>query len=308
MAALCRDAATPDFTRRRFLKTAGAAAVVVSLAPLGTAAFATTGDQPSVKRGGLIDANVTLGRWPFRRLPLDDAPALVAKLRKHGVTQAWAGSFDGLLHRDIAGVNARLAEECREHGRGVLVPFGSVNPRLPDWEEELRCCHEQHRMPGIRLHPNYHGYKLDEPALARLLSLAGERELIVQIAVSLEDERMQSVLARVPKVDLAPLPALLKMAHAPHVVLLNWFRSVKGDWLKNLAGAGEVFFDIATVEGVGGIARLLQQIPAAQILFGSHAPFFYFESARLKLKESALTNEQTRAICVDNARRLRLPS
>ena len=298
--------ALPGVTRRRFFKTTLAATATLALGEaLPSTSGATLRDsQP----GGWIDTNVTLGCWPFRRLPLDHTPALVARLRQHGVTQAWAGSFDAVFQKDIAAANARLATECREHGRGVLVPFGSVNPRLPDWEEELRRGHEQHRMPGIRLHPNYHGYKLDEPALAKLLALAGERELIVQIAVSLEDERMQSVLARVPEVDLAPLPNLLKTAPAPHVVLLNGFRSVKGGLLKNLAGAGEVFFDIATVEGVGGMASLLQQMPATRILFGSHSPFFYFESARLKLKESALTKEQMRAICVDNARRLRLHS
>jgi predicted TIM-barrel fold metal-dependent hydrolase len=248
----------------------------------------------------LIDTNVSLSRWPFRRCPLDDTPALVAKLREHGVTQAWAGTFDGLLHKDLAAANSRLADECARHGGGLLLPFGSVNPKLPDWEDDLRRCAEVHKMPGIRLHPNYHGCKLDDPAFARLLALAASRGLLVQLAVSMEDERTQHPLVPVPPVDIAPLPALLKSVPKLRLQLLNVFRTVRGEPLLRLAAAG-AHFELATLEGVGGVAAVLGQLPPDRLSFGSHAPFFYFDAAQLKLKESALSDAQLNAIREDNA-------
>ena len=252
----------------------------------------------------IIDTNVTLSRWPSRRLPLDDPSKLVAKLRRHDVVQAWAGSFDGLLHKDIAGVNLRLAEDCRKYGAGLLIPFGSVNPTLPDWEDDVRRCHEEHKMPGIRLHPNYHGYQLDDPRFARMLELAEERSLIVQITLTMEDERMQHPLLRVPHVDTGPLLEVIGDRPNVPIVVLNAFRSLRGNQAAKLVAAGNVFFEIAMLEGVGGVEKLLPEVPLDRLLFGSHAPLFIFESALGKLRESALDGSVKNAICHDNAKHL----
>jgi hypothetical protein len=71
----------------------------------------------------------------------------------------------------------------------------------------------------------------------------------------------------------------------------------------DLAAAG-VSFEIATLEGVTGVGNLLAQIKGDRLLFGSLAPFFYFESAALKLKESVLTGAQLTAVSEGNARKL----
>jgi predicted TIM-barrel fold metal-dependent hydrolase len=248
-----------------------------------------------------VDTNVSIGRWPFRRLPCDETPKLVEKLRSYGVTSAWTGTLDGLLHKDIRSANARLAAECRRDGRGVLVPFGSINPMLPDWEEDLRLCVEEHRMPGIRLHPNYHGYKLDDAVFADMMSRAADHGLIVQIALHMEDERMMHRLVRVEPVDAAPLIELVPLWKGARVMLLNALNLLDTDQLARQCQLSGIYVEIATLEGVGGLDRLLETVPPTQILFGSHAPLFYFASAALKLRESALGAEPLAAIRYKNA-------
>ncbi len=255
-----------------------------------------------------IDVNANLSRWPFRRTPCDELPRLVETYRKHGVTQAWVGSLDGLFHRDMAGVNLRLAEACRQE-RGVeLVPFGSVNPMLPDWQDDLRRCAEQHRMPGIRLHPNYHGYRLDEPVFAQVLDLAARRGLIVQLAIRMDDPRVQPPLMRVPDVDAKPLAELVKARPGLRLVLLNSLATIGGALLAPLAAAGNIWFEIAMKEGVAGVAQLVHAVSAQRVLFGSHLPLFPLESAMLKIQEAGLDNACRLAIEHRNAQQLLRPA
>jgi predicted TIM-barrel fold metal-dependent hydrolase len=251
----------------------------------------------------IIDTNVHIGAWPFRRPPWFETADIVKKLRSVGITEAWTGNFEGMLHKDLAGVNARLADECQRFPK-FLIPFGSVNPRLPDWEEDVRRCHERHRMPGIRLHPNYHGYRLDDPAFARLLENAAERRLVVQIAVRMEDERTHHPLMQVPAVDLNLLPAVLARVTNLRVQVLNAAFNPRDETPLVLARTGKVHFDFANVESVGGLAKMLQRIGPEHVVFGSHFPLFYPESALFKIRESAVKDDELNAIQQRNARAL----
>jgi predicted TIM-barrel fold metal-dependent hydrolase len=256
----------------------------------------------------IIDVNITLGRWPTRRVPCDQRDELIKKLKSHNVVEAWAGSYDGLFFDDLTAVNNRLAEACKSReplAPPRLVAFGEINPIAPNWEAELQRCAEVHRMPGIRLHPNYHGYALDHPNFARLLRAATDRKLTVQLAVLMEDARMMHPLMRVPPVDLAPLAAAVAQAAGLKLILLNALSAAtRSDRLYRLLDAGEVYVEIAMLEGVAGIEHALKDIPLERILFGSHVPSFYFEAATLKLQESPLPAGHINAISHENARRI----
>ncbi len=251
----------------------------------------------------MIDTNVYIGTWPFRHLPESSIDALLPTLSHYGINQAWTGSLEGLFHKDIAGVNSRLVESCTQAGE-VLLPIGSVNPMLPRWEEDLRRCVEDHGMKGIRLHPQYHGYTLAGPEFKALLKAATAHALLVQIVVTMEDERMMHPLMRVEHVDVSPLPSVLIDIPKAKVQLLNAFRAVRGKLIDELVTTKKVSFDIAWLEGAEGIARIRKQIPIERILFGTSSPLFYYVSSILKLKESPLTDEELAAIEAGNAQKL----
>lgn len=283
-------------SRRELL--AVSAGLASALLP-ATVQLAAEDDLPEFR---IIDTNVSLFQWPFRRLPLDNSVSLVKKLHALGIAEAWAGSFEGVLQRDIAGVNARLAGECRKHR--MLTPVGSVNPTLPGWQDDLRRCIEEHGMRGIRLHPNYHGYTLDAPAFTRLLELATEAGRFVQIAVSMEDTRTQHEQLRVPDVNLAPLVRVLKGMPRARVQLLNY--RPRPPLLNQLADLPGVYFETARIDGTDAVPKLVQGVPSGRVLFGTHSPFLIPEAALIRLHESDLLDKPTlRAVLSGNAERVR---
>ncbi|QDU18867.1 amidohydrolase family protein [Urbifossiella limnaea] len=249
----------------------------------------------------IVDTNLAVGPYPFRHLPLAEPAAMAKFLKEKGVTRAWAGSTDALLHRDVRGVNDRLAATCQAHGGGILVPFGTVNPKQPGWEDDLKRCADVHKMPGLRLHPDYHNYTLADPALPPLLEAASAKKLVVVIVGRMEEERVQHPVFHVTPAAFAPLPGVLAALPDLKVVMANWRLDPSSDGFGVYARVPNLFFDIAMIEGLGRTARLVERVGAGRVLFGSHAPVFVWESAALKLREAALRDEDAAKVRAGNA-------
>ncbi len=256
-----------------------------------------TSDESEPTPRVIVDTNVNLFRWPFRRLPLDRTDALIGKLRSLRIDHAWAGSFEGLLHRDITAVNQRVFDECRQHPE--LIPIGSINPMLPDWQSDLKVCFRQFKVPAIRLYPNYHGYTLADPVFADLLRRVASAGRLVQLCVAMEDARTQHPLMRVPDVDLSPLADVMTAISEAKVQLLNY--RPRSSLPNSLAQIPGLYFDTARVEGTDGVAALLRSVKAERVMFGTHAPFLIPEASLIRVAESNLGDDVERALLGETA-------
>lgn len=253
--------------------------------------------HPTAQR---IDTNVSLFKWPFRTLPLDQTDKLESKLRAIGIERAWAGSFEGVFQRDIEGVNQRLVDECANHP--FFLPVGSINLSQPSWKKDLNRCIVHHQMHAIRLHPTYHQYSFDSWSFRELLKIAKENKLLIQIATTLEDTRTQNQLTARAAANLEQLSETLTSNPHSFIQLLNYRPTEK--MTKILAEHEGLYFDTARVDGTDGLKQMLHHVPEDRLLFGTHAPFLIPEASMIRILESGIHTQAIDKILCRNAAHL----
>jgi hypothetical protein len=85
------------------------------------------------------------------------------------------------------------------------------------------------------------------------------------------------------------------------VMLLNVFQGGRIEAVAEIYQPGRLWFDIATLEGVAGVNRLVEVLDPSSVVYGSMAPLFYEHAAYLKLVESGLPASLLARISHDNA-------
>lgn len=301
--------------RRTFFSTTLKATAAASL-PVTFSSNSPTEDIKSKfnlfeGKPGAIDTNINLFEWPFRKLKYGDTGDLLAKLNKHRVEKAWAGSFEALFHKDINGVNDRLAKECKQNGKGMLIPFGTVNLAWPDWEEDLRRCDEVYKMPGVRIYPTYQTFDPSHPDFEKLVAQVAKRNMILQIVGDMDDSRNHHPIVLTRPADMNPLVDIIKKYPKVKIQMLYWTHKITGDLLERFIKETNVVFDTSRIESSGALGRLIEGNPwngkkgiplaAERVLFGSHMPYFPVEASLLKLMESPLSGEHANGILYGNA-------
>ena len=180
------------------------------------------------------------------------------------------------------------------HPLARLAAYHSASP------EELRRVHAaQDPAPGQR--------PLQRAHAQREVGLVAQRGQ----AQANDVEPMEKVLAE-PAISYPIAERCICRGDDPNVCLQRLRRSdplelALLEHSQELLSAGNVSFDISMVEGVAGVSRLAKKVSLPRVLFGTHSPLFYFESALLKVREAEFTEAEGQAVLESNARRLLAP-
>jgi uncharacterized protein len=249
----------------------------------------------------MIDVNAYLGHFAFRRLRDNTAESLLRRMDTKKISKAVVSSASAITHRNPQPANEDLAAEVVSR-RDRLRPFAVLNPAYAGWEDDLKICHEDLEMTGLRLYPHWHAYKLTDPQCRDLVTAATQRGMLISIPMRVEDPRQRSWLVDVPDVALTEVAELIESAPEARFLLLNGLGYVNTP-LGRGGFADNYLIEISRLSAVldSEIGRLISTLGAERLVLGTGMPFSYPDPALLKLEVLAADADAKAKIASGNA-------
>jgi hypothetical protein len=234
----------------------------------------------------MIDVNAYLGHFAFRQLRYNTAEGLLRLMDRAGIQRAVVSSAAAITYRNAQSGNEEVAADVKGRG-GRFIPFAVLNPAYAGWRDDLKICHEQFGMKGVRLYPRWHNYKLSDGPCRELVNAAAESGMTISIPLRVEDRRQQSWLVEVPDVDHEEIAVLIRAFPKARFILVSGSGYVNSPLGRQNNGLPANFaVDIALLSAVmaNEIGRLLSSLGEDRVVLGTGMPFHYPDPALIKVE------------------------
>ena len=152
----------------------------------------------------------------------------------------------------------------------------------------MEAAERDGRVEMVKLLPNYHMYDLDEKKLGKLVEITLRNNMVISLQMRVDDRRSQNFLLKVDDVKVSDAVRAISAFPEQTFILNNVLMSEVEILTESLEN---IYIDIAFVEQQDTLEQLFKKCSPDRVLFGSHCPFFYPESALYKLKYSRLDME-----------------
>jgi len=234
----------------------------------------------------IVDTNAYLGSYAFRQLRHNTAVGLLRLMDEKGIDRAMVSSASAITYRNAQPANEELSAAVKPH-RDRLIPFAVINPFYAGWRDDLKTCHEEFGMKGLRLYPKWHNYALSDRCLFDLIQEATERSMVVSVPIRVEDYRQRSWLVDVPDVPLGEIVDLVKAFPRARFILLNgagYTGSPLGRKDNDLPANYWIEISRLSATLANEMGTLVSRLGAGRVVFGSGMPLKYPDPSLLKLE------------------------
>lgn len=198
------------------------------------------------------------------------------------------------------------AVEVQRENPGRLWCFGAIHPDAENWEEELEYI-QASGLHGVKLHPDYQNFFVDEPRIFPIYEKCRDLKLPIVFHCGF-DPLSPKVVHSLPQALARVMDAIpgLTVIGAHLGGMQRW-----DDVETYLAGRSNLYLDTAMIAGsisAGQAFRIIKKHGAANILFASDCPWQAGDTALNFLRHLPLTEQEQMMIAGENARKLLQPT
>jgi len=254
----------------------------------------------------IIDVNAYLGHFALRQLRHNTAEGLLRLMDAKRIDKAVVSSAAAITYRNTQSGNEEVFAEVKTH-RDRLIPFAVINPFYIAWEDDLKICHEEFGMKGLRLYPKWHNYALADACCRELIDAATKRTMPISIPLRVEDYRQRSWLADIPDVPVSEIVELVKSYPKASFLVLNGAGFSGSPLGRKDSGLPDNYvIEISRLRAVmeSDIGGLVAKLGPDRVVFGTGMPFNYPDPSLVKVEVLDATEEVKEKIRWKNTARI----
>lgn len=248
----------------------------------------------------IIDINAYLGKLPNRRAIAPSAEELIKLMDEAGIDIACVSSTKSLYYDFREGDRELLNKLSSFKDR--LVGFACVNPMYEEARELLMEEVEDYGVKGLKLHPQHHGYSLENKFIQWIFEEAARFRVPVLIPIRVQAaSESPSYLApvKVEKVEAVAerFPDLKLLVGG--VTYWELFEVTSA-----MRRHENMFIELSFFDTYKGIEALVRKLGNSRIFFGSGMPINQPEVIKALVEEAEISEDDKRMILAKNARRV----
>lgn len=190
---------------------------------------------------------------------------------------------------------------CQEIASERIVPFPSVHPTDERAVERIGQI-ARAGFKGVKMHPYYQDFAIDDPALYPLYKAMCEHGLMLTLHTGFD-----IAFERVEKASPRQISALIKQFPELKLILTHFGGWQQWDDVERTLLGRKVFMDISlSLEYMGAdqTRRMLMGHPSEYLLFGTDSPWTDQAASIRAIEAMGLPEELRQKMFYDNARRL----